>query len=280
MRTRSHFDAQAILETGFPNARGSADGWMNRLVGLLGGEHVAVAVAAGLPRSLSGPNPVLTWSPSKLGAVDDDYLERLHYLYQRDADLQDRFEAALQLRDIEGDGTTMTKGRGQATAVLTATADLLTRDNGPNIAAVEFNGWDTHRNQGGAQGQLDRQLAQLAQGLVAFRRAMGIHWANTNVVVLTEFGRTVHPNGSGGSDHGTAGVGFVLGGGLARGPIHGDWPGLADHDLFENRDLKPLQDTRAVLQAVLRSRFDLTTSQLRQVFPEAGSLQPLPGLMT
>jgi len=151
----------------------------------------------------------------------------------------------------------------------------VTQRFGPNIAAVEFNGWDTHSNQGAADGPLDRRLAQLSQGLVAFRQAMGIHWAQTNVVMLTEFGRTVRPNGSRGSDHGTAGMGFVLGAGLGRGPIYGDWPGLADASLFENRDLKPIHDTRAVLQ----SCFDLTTSQLRQVFPAAGSRRPLPDLM-
>ena len=280
MRTRSHFDAQAILETGLPSIRGSADGWMNRLLGTLDGENIAVAVAAGLPRSLTGPQPVLTWSPSRLGAVDDDYIERLHYLYQQDARLQDRFEAALQLRDIEGDDAAGIKKRGQMTPVLIAAADLLKRQDGPNIAALEFNGWDTHRGQGMAQGSLDRRLKQLADGLAAFRKAMGSHWSTMNVVVLSEFGRTVRPNGSGGTDHGTGGVGFVLGADLARVAVHGDWPGLREADLFENRDVRPIHDTRALLQAVLRRRFDLNSTQLTQVFPEANSLRPLSGLMT
>ena len=129
-----------------------------------------------------------------------------------------------------------------------AAARILRQENGPNIAAVEFSGWDTHANQGVAGGALDRLLGQLAEGLVAFRTDMGAAWANTTVVVMTEFGRTARPNGTRGTDHGTAGAGFVIGPKVARSAV-ADWPGLGDRALFEGRDLKPTLDTRAVLKA-------------------------------
>ena len=102
-RTRSHFDGQAILETGLALPDGGADGWLNRLLQVMEGKRSAIAVAAGMPRSLTGTFPVSTWSPATLGAVDDGYLDRLHFLYRSDPVLMNRFEAALQQRDATGD---------------------------------------------------------------------------------------------------------------------------------------------------------------------------------
>ena len=150
---------------------------------------------------------------------------------------------------------------------------------GPNIAAMEFSGWDTHANQGIAGGALDRLLGQLADGLVAFRTDMGSAWANTTVVVMTEFGRTARPNGTRGTDHGTAGAGFVVGPRLARSSVLADWPGLADRALFEGRDVTPTLDTRAVLKAALAGTFDLTPAQIERVFPDAGSVRGVSGMM-
>jgi uncharacterized protein (DUF1501 family) len=145
---------------------------------------------------------------------------------------------------------------------------------------MEFSGWDTHANQGMAGGALDRLLGQLAEGLVAFRTAMGPAWRTTTVVVMTEFGRTARPNGTRGTDHGTAGAGFVLGSRLARAHVVSDWPGLAQNTLYEGRDLKPTIDTRAVLKAALAGTFDLTSAQLDRVFPNSSAVRPSAGLMT
>ncbi len=280
-RTRSHFDGQAILETGLDRPSGSADGWLNRLLQVMEGSRSGIAVAAGLPRSLSGSYPVTTWSPAKLGAVDDAYLERLHLLYQRDPRLHDRFEAALNLQGVEmGDGMGR-MGRGaQVAPTMKAAARFLRDPGGPNVAAVEFGGWDTHANQGMANGPLDRRLQGLAEGLLAFKAEVGSDtWQRTTVVVLTEFGRTARPNGTGGTDHGTAGAGFVIGPRLARSQVLVDWPGLADRDLYEQRDLRPTLDTRAVLKSALQGAFDLTPGQLDRVFPGSGGAVPLPGMM-
>jgi uncharacterized protein (DUF1501 family) len=280
-RTRSHFDGQAILETGLDRPVGSSDGWLNRVLQVMSGKRSGIAIAAGMPLSLTGSYQVESWSPTQLGAVDDAFLERLAVLYRADAALSNRFEAALQQQDLVGEEP-MARGRasrGGSTPLMQAAARILRQDQGPNIAAMEFSGWDTHANQGMAGGALDRLLGQLAEGLVAFRTEMGAAWRNTTVVVMTEFGRTARPNGTRGTDHGTAGAGFVLGPGVGRAHVVSDWPGLGANALFEGRDLKPTLDTRAVLKAALAGAFDLTAAQLDRVFPNSGAVRMVPGLM-
>ncbi len=276
-RTRSHFEGQAILETGLDRPVGASDGWLNRLLQVMDGERAGMAIAAGLPRSLEGEFPVTTWSPTELGVVEDAYLDRLHHLYLRDPDLHGRFEAALHMREIadgvDGDGEAMEgpgrrRGpRGAVAPIMRATARFLREETGPNVAAVEFGGWDTHARQGTGGGPLDRRLAELAEGILALRAEMGAAWADTTVVVLTEFGRTARPNGSGGTDHGTAGAGFVIGPRVAGSRIVADWPGLSQKELYQGRDLRPTLDTRSVLKGVAAGVFDLTVSQAERIFP-------------
>ncbi len=274
-RTRSHFDGQAILETGLDRPVGSSDGWLNRLLQLMSGKRSGIAIAAGMPRSLSGPFDVQTWSPAQLGTVDDQYLERLATLYRTDSLLQGRFEAALQQQELVGEEPMAARGarRGGITPIMRATARILRADDGPNIAAMEFSGWDTHANQGLAGGALDRLLGQFAEGLMVLRTDMGPAWTNTTVVVMTEFGRTARPNGTRGTDHGTAGAGFVMGSRVARSAVFCDWPGLNDGSLFEGRDLRPTLDTRAVLKAVIAGTFDLTPAQANRVFPGSDAVR-------
>ena len=270
-RTRSHFDGQAILETGIDRPVGSSDGWLNRLLQVMAGQRSGIAIAAGMPRSMTGSFEVQTWSPTQLGAVDDAYLQRLGTLYRTDKALYGRFEAAVQQQDVVGEEP-MARGnarRGGVAPLMQAAAKILRQDGGPNIAAVEFSGWDTHANQGLAGGALDRLLGQLAEGLVAFRTAMGDGWSNTTVVVMTEFGRTARPNGTRGTDHGTAGAGFLIGPKVKRATAYADWPGLDEASLFERRDLKPTLDVRAVLKASIASTFDLTKAQTDRVFPNS-----------
>ena len=274
-RTRSHFDGQAILETGLDQPEGSADGWLNRLLQVMEGDRSGIAVAAGMPRSMIGDYPVSTWSPVELGAVDDAYLDHLHLLYRSDRRLFNRFEAALQQRDLteeagmDGEGEGMGRGRPgtDVASLFRAAARLIRPETGPNVAALELSGWDTHANQGLEGGALDRLLGRLAEGLLAFRDEMETAWSNTTVVVMTEFGRTARPNGTRGTDHGTAGAGFVIGPRLARSAVVADWPGLGDRDLYEGRDLNPTLDTRAVLKGIVAGAFDLTAGQADRVFP-------------
>lgn len=296
-RTRSHFDGQAVLETGLGQVDGAADGWLNRLLQIMEGERGGLAVAAGLPRSLAGPESVATWSPAELGTVDDAYLDRLHLLYRSDPVLFNRFEAAVYQAALaeeamdtpdeetrEGQsGRAMAGGRSRpgndVAGLFRAAARLIGAQAGPNVAAMEFSGWDTHVNQGMAGGPLDRLLGRVAGGLVAFRDALGEAWQRTTVVVMTEFGRTARPNGTGGTDHGTAGAGFVLGPRIARSRVVADWPGLRENQLYEGRDLAPTLDTRAVLKGVLAGTFDLTPGQQDRVFPGSEGVRGLAELM-
>lgn len=285
-RTRSHFDGQAVLETGLDQPVGSSDGWLNRLLQVMEGERSGIAVAAGLPRSLSGTHPVLTWSPAELGVIEDIYLDRLRVLFQADPVLHDSFEAAIQIRSLQTEmGTLGAAGAAGRNAgnrmapIMQAVARFLREPTGPNVAAVEFSGWDTHANQGMANGPLDRLFGQLAESLVQLKREMGTGWSDTTVVVMTEFGRTARPNGTGGTDHGTAGAGFVLGPKVARSLVLSDWPGLGERDLYERRDLRPTLDTRAVLKSAVQATFDLTPAQAARIFPGSEGIRPAEGLM-
>jgi uncharacterized protein (DUF1501 family) len=279
-RTRSHFDGQAILETGLEQPDGSSDGWLNRLLQVMDGERSGIAIASGMPRSLSGEHRVTTWSPAQLGAVDDPYLDRLGLLYRADARLHDRFEAALQMREIAPD---MAGGGGgpriQIAPIMTATARILREPGGPNVAALEFSGWDTHANQGTAGGPLDRLLGQLASGIMTLREGMASDWVDTTVVIMTEFGRTAHANGTGGTDHGTAGAGFVIGPRVASSAVVSDWPGLSERELYQSRDVRPTLDTRAVLKGVVAGVFDLTAGQADRVFPGSEGVRGIWELM-
>jgi uncharacterized protein (DUF1501 family) len=281
-RTRSHFDGQAILETGLDRPDGSSDGWLNRLLQVMEGERSGIAVAAGMPRSMMGSHEVGTWSPAKLGVVESEYLDRLSFLYRLDPTLHGSFEAALQMNDVVPEmdqGSGLRTSSGQPSAVLAAAARILRQPDGPNVAALEFSGWDTHANQGLSGGQLDRLLGQLSQGLVTFKEDMGEAWTDTTVVVMTEFGRTARPNGTQGTDHGTAGAGFVIGPQLARSAVVSDWPGLSDSSLYEGRDLRPTIDTRTVLKGVVSGVFDLTAGQADRVFPGTAGIRGMSELM-
>jgi uncharacterized protein (DUF1501 family) len=281
-RTRSHFDGQAILETGLASPDGASEGWLNRLLQVMEGERSGLAIAAGMPRSMVGSYPISTWSPAQLGAVGDGYLDRLHLLYRSDPVLLRSFEEALQQKESAGDmaGAAPRPRQGGFAATFKAAARLLTVPGGPNVAAMEFSGWDTHANQGLANGPLDRLLGQLAEGLTTFRADMGGEWATTTVVVMTEFGRTARPNGTRGTDHGTAGAGFVVGPRVAGSSVVSDWPGLSTAQLFEGRDLRPTLDTRSVLKAAVAGTLDLTSAQAERVFPGSSSARALAGLMS
>ena len=279
-RTRSHFDGQALLETGLEKPDGSADGWLNRLLQIMDGDRSGIAIASGMPRSLSGSFSVNTWSPAQLGSVDGGYLDRLHYLYQQDPVLLNRFEAAIAQQELTQGVAEAPPGMGRRSsrqpldAMMKATAKLLSQPEGPNVAAMEVSGWDTHANQGMAGGPLDRLLGLLAGGLTTLRTALGDTWNHTTVVVMTEFGRTASPNGTRGTDHGTGGAGFIIGPRVARSMVFTDWPGLSSKDLYEGRDLHPTLDTRSVLKAVIASTFDLSSNQVERVFPESASAKP------
>ena len=146
-------------------------------------------------------------------------------------------------------------------------ARLIARDPGIRLAFVGLGGWDTHVNQGAAHGQLAGHLLPLADGLAGFAKDLGPAWNDTVVVVLSEFGRTVHENGNGGTDHGHGNVMWLMGGGVRGGRVYGQWPGLSNSDLYQGRDLAVTTDFREPLALIVREHMGLNDSQLRRVFP-------------
>jgi uncharacterized protein (DUF1501 family) len=158
-------------------------------------------------------------------------------------------------------------------------ARLILADDGPRIAALSFDGWDTHANQGGATGRLATLLGGLDQSFGVFEKVLAPVWHDTAVVVITEFGRTARVNGTVGSDHGTGTVAFLLGGAIRGGKLFADWPGLKPNHLHDGRDLKPTTDLRAVLKGLLHGHLGLSESVLsEQVFPGTHRLRPLSDL--
>jgi uncharacterized protein (DUF1501 family) len=153
-------------------------------------------------------------------------------------------------------------------------------DDGPRIAALAFDGWDTHANEGGPVGRLAQLLSGLDGALADFESGLGTHWRDTVVVVATEFGRTARINGTAGTDHGTGTVALLAGGAVKGGRVISDWPGLKSANLFEARDLAPTTDLRAVLKGVLHDHLGLSERALaEQVFPDSAMVRPVKGLV-
>jgi uncharacterized protein (DUF1501 family) len=165
------------------------------------------------------------------------------------------------------------------TELVRATAGFLRRDDGPHVAVFDTTGWDTHANEGSAEGQLAARLAALDAGLRTLKHELGPVWSNTAVVLATEFGRTAATNGTRGTDHGTATVAFLLGGAVQGGRVVADWPGLASRALYQGRDLRPTTDLRSVLKGVLADHMRVPSSALEgSVFPDSAGARPMGGL--
>jgi uncharacterized protein (DUF1501 family) len=285
-RDRSHFDGQNVLETGgaHPFARG--EGWLNRALGALprSRPEMGMALSAQAPLILRGPTPVSTWSPSVLPDVDTDTMARLLSLYEaRDPALANALQSAMTSNAVAmnaGAGDMSRGGPRSMTPMAQIAARFLKDDAGPIAAVMEVNGWDTHANQGFGQGPLARGLTSLDDGLDAFKREMGPAWSNTVVIIATEFGRTVAPNGGNGTDHGTGAAAFIAGGAVRGGRVLADWPGLSRGALHEGRDLRPTTDLRAVFKGVLANHLRVPNAALeRDAFPDSGSARGIQDLL-
>jgi uncharacterized protein (DUF1501 family) len=274
-RERSHFDAQQVLESGGDRAFALDTGWLARAMQVT--DRRGVALAPALPLALRGAIQASSWAPSTQREPADDLLERIARVYEQDEPLRHAFE---QARELHGSAAMAAMGAaagapGNGLAALAGEAGrMLAAVDGPTLAWIDSTGWDTHTQQGP---RLARQLAGLDQSLGALRTALGERWSKTVVLVMTEFGRSVALNGSGGTDHGTGGVAFVAGGEVAGGRVIADWPGLARHQLLDGRDLRPTTDLRSLWKPVLQRQFGMASDDIdRVVLP--GSPRPLAGL--
>jgi uncharacterized protein (DUF1501 family) len=289
-RDRSHFDGQNVLETGGTGPHLLSDGWLNRSLaplGLANGDG-ALAVASTPPLMLAGASKATSWMPEVMPEPDKAFLDRVRALYAHDPVLESALDRALET-EAQADAamddkskTDMTKGSGaygDMTPLFKGAGRLLAGERGPRIAVFDVSGWDTHVNEGGADGQLARRLRALDQGLDAFKTALGTTWGKTAIVMATEFGRTVKPNGNGGTDHGTAGAAFLLGGGVQGGTVRAEWVGLESSALQDGRDQPPRTDQRALFKAALSDHMVVSRRDLEgSVFPDSGAIAPMSGL--
>jgi uncharacterized protein (DUF1501 family) len=265
-RDRSHFDGQNVLETGGAAAYRLKDGWMNRLLVLLPQDEAkALALSSTVPVALRGAHEVASYAPSKLPSASDDLLARVAALYQPDKQLHALWSTAMETRMTAGDASDAGGRNGAATGAMAA--KMLAGDSGARVAMIETGGWDTHSGQ---RARLAAQLRGLDQMLAGLKNGLGADWANTLVIVATEFGRTAAPNGTGGTDHGTASVAMLLGGAVAGGRVLADWPGLGQAALYEGRDLKPTVDLDAMIAGALAQHYRLEPARaMATLFPES-----------
>jgi uncharacterized protein (DUF1501 family) len=296
-RERSHFDGQDVLESGLAGPGRVESGWLNRLATAMPrGEIVlpravnarVLGVGAVVPLIVRGPAPILGWAPTVLPQAGDDLAGRLLDLYaQRDPTLAKALADGLETSRVaaaSGMGVMGARNGPASSAgmrqVAEGAARLLAADNGPRIGALALDGWDTHAREGGATGQLAQRLAGLDAAFGAFEEILKERWKDAAIMVVTEFGRTVRVNGTEGTDHGTGTVVLLAGGLIKGGRVIADWPGLADADLHEGRDLKPTRDVRAVAKGLLAELFGVTPAVLaRDVFPDSERVAPMSGLV-
>lgn len=261
-RDRSHFDAQNVLETGGTAPYARRDGWMNRLLGVLpAAERTAISVSPAIMPGLQGELPVSSFAPSNLPDARDDLLMRLMEMYGSAPELESQLARALELRGATED----VSGRGAMQLGRTA-AGLLSGEADARVLMLESTGWDTHN---GMANRMRNQLRNLDTTIGALRDDLGSLWHDTLVLVATEFGRTVRNNGTGGTDHGTGSLMMAMGGGFDGGRIIADWPGLAQAQLFEDRDLRPTLSLEGTISALVAQHFGIDPQRLRKaVYPD------------
>ncbi|WOH39454.1 DUF1501 domain-containing protein [Thalassotalea fonticola] len=258
---RSHFDGQDYLESGLPSMDHDT-GWLGRALNEMNTDTKALAVANSIPISMRSSDKVSTWYPSRLKDADDNIYEALMNLYQNDEMLLSRLEEGLNTQKMAGDSKI--KRKGKFIDLAKSCGKLMTGNNGVDCAMLEIGGWDTHNSQ---TFRLDRQLKELDSGIAALQTELGDNWQDTVVMIATEFGRTAKENGTGGTDHGTGSAMFIAGGAVQGGKVLGNWPGLAQSQLFNGRDLMPTTNTFSWVGAVLQQHWNLDSNKITKIFP-------------
>jgi uncharacterized protein (DUF1501 family) len=280
--TRSHFDAQDYMESGTPGLKATTAGWLNRALPSEAGKPSpvrAVSVGSNLARTLRGPNNAIAVSnlndfqvrnaigASTFESMYDNSLDTTMHGTGRET-----FDAVKLMQSIQKQAYTPAVGvqypASRFAQSLQQIARLVKADVGLEVAFTDIGGWDTHVNQVGAQpvqGQMANVLGDFAKSLAAFQQDLGDHMADVTVVTMSEFGRTARENGNRGTDHGHANYMLAFGGGVRGGKVYGEWPGLAEEQLYEGRDLALTTDFRDVLGELVSRH--LGNTNLKAVFP-------------
>lgn len=311
-RARSHFEAQDVLETGEAKVYGADSGWLNRTLEVMGpGKVEALSVGTTAPLILRGKVQAASWSPGK-GLDEAARLPTLlQDLYKGDPLLGPAFARGLETEAMAQAAMTALapapsspamaqsmnppamnqpamnqpggrpadnrQGREAARKLGSTLAGFMRQADGPQIAALSLDGFDTHAGQ---VGQIATRLTYLDAVLGGLHEGLGPEWKNTVVVAVTEFGRTARVNGTQGTDHGTASTALLLGGALKRGGIVGDWPTLAEPALFENRDVAPTLDMRGLFKGVLIDHLGVDRAAVeKKVFADSADAKAVTGLV-
>ena len=286
--SRSHFDAQDYMESGTPGVKSTEDGWLNRalLAEPVEGKRSAfraVALGTQVPRTLQGKVPAIAlnnladFSVGGKGPQTSPISNAFQSMYDESTDSvlqgtgQETFEAVKMLKAADPAKYQPAAGVSYPNTPfgnsLKQIAQLMKANLGVEAAFSDIGGWDTHQNQGAANGQLANRLKEFSESIAAFWMDMGADAENVTLVTMSEFGRTARQNGTGGTDHGHANVMFVLGGQVKGGKVYGKWPGIANDQLNEGRDLAVTTDFRNVLgEAAYKT---LGSRNLEAVFPGA-----------
>jgi uncharacterized protein (DUF1501 family) len=299
-RERSHFDGQDVLESGLPRPAASASGWLNRALSSLTPDgrvdpngSKAFGVGPVTPLVVRGPAPVLSWAPRRLVPASADTVQRLLDLYRHtDPRLASALEGNTRLTAIAhsgnvddkpgpaNNGAAIAQVRSYFAEVAGTAAKFLAQPDGPRVGALALDGWDTHYNEGIANGRLSQLLGALDAALGSVETNMGPAWRETVVVLVTEFGRTARINGTDGTDHGTGTVALLAGGALKGGRVVAEWPGVKRANLFEDRDLRATTDLRAVLKGLLKDHLRADDRALAaDVFPGSDGVEAMAGLV-
>lgn len=287
--TRSHFDAQDYMESGTPDVKSTSDGWLNRYLAVKGtcescavGEQPssfrAVAMTSQTPRILEGTSPTVAMNSIEEFSIrtnGGDAERRMEALYRTgSADLvhgsgSEMFEALKVLRSADPlqykPAANVSYPRSQFGQRMLQIAQLIKAGVGLEVAFADIGGWDTHVNQGAAQGQLATRLGDFSSSIAALVADLGDRMDDVVILTMSEFGRTVKQNGTGGTDHGHASAMFVIGGSLTSKKVHGQWPGLAPEQLHEGRDLALTTDFRSVFSELASKH--LGAGSLERIFP-------------
>ncbi len=280
--TRSHFDAQDYMESGTPGLKATNDGWLNRALPAAQGKPSpvrAVSLGPTLPRAMRGANSVV--AVENLGnfmVKDTAAAKTLQSMYAGSKDQilggtgRETFEAVSLLQSIQKTPYQPAAGanysRGRFGESMKQIAQLIKSDVGVEVAFADIGGWDTHVNEVGQKpslGLLAGRLDEFGSSLAAFYQDLGDRMEDVVVVTMSEFGRTAKENGNRGTDHGHANAMFVMGGAVKGGKVYGKWPGLAQEQLYEERDLAVTTDFRDVLSEAVYQH--LGNRSMKNVFP-------------
>jgi uncharacterized protein (DUF1501 family) len=288
---RSHFDGQDLLEAGTSGLGEVGDGWLNRMLQQMGGveNHTAFAIGQGEMKLLHGTARVSDWSPDAALNLSPQATLLAKLMMQNDPLFHAALAEALDLSqgssmmqgqpESEGGMEEMTMplpGRGKSHLKISEFAAEKLREE-TRVAAFSINGWDTHSNQSRGVGTAFQRLSDT---ILALRDGVGAAiWGKTAIMAMTEFGRTARENGTRGTDHGTGGAMLLAGGAIAGGRVHGRWPGLAEADLFDRRDLMPTADVRSQAAWIMKGLIGVNRAQLEQVVFPGLDMGDDPGLL-